>query len=325
MSDLGHFELERTLDSIAIGVRHRKDLGDLATLKESIESLGLLQPITVTPDGTLLCGRRRLEAVKELGWRTVRVWVRSGISDELKGLMALQDENLLHKPFSPTEAETLYRELKKVLAEDAARRQEATRFGADPTAGIGVEDGADESSAPSGAGYTRNQAATLVTGANSHQRLERIGRIKDIADDPTRPAHVREVASEALDQIDHGAPVSSTYERVMDLARQADADPSLPDLDALAEEALKRISAPRTRRTNPSGTPRKSEWSTRSFVLMWTDLDGWWTHYDAAEIGADLNDGDWELLERMYGELDAFVEAARRARESKVPAGTAAS
>lgn len=324
MSDHGHFEVERTIDSITIGVRHRKDLGDLEALKESIENLGLLQPITITPDGTLLCGRRRLEAVKELGWRTVRVWVRSGISDELNGLMALQDENLLHKPFSPTEAEALYRELKKVLAEDAAPRQEATRFGADLTANIGAEDGGDESSPPHG-GRTREQAALMATGANAHQRLERIGRIKDIADDPTRPAHVRKLANDSLDQINNGAPVSSTYERVKDLARQAEADPSLPDLDALAEEALKRICAPRTRRTNPSGTPRKSEWSTRSFVLMWTDMDGWWTHYDAAEIGAELKDEDWELLERVHDALTTFVEAAREAREIKTHVAASAS
>ena len=314
MSDHGHFEVERAIDSIVIGVRHRNDLGDLEPLKESIENLGLLQPITITPDGTLLCGRRRLEAVKELGWRSVRVWVRSGISDDLKGLMALQDENLLHKPFSPTESEALYRELKKVLAEDAARRQGATRFGADPTAIIGAEDGGDESSPPYG-GRAREQAALMATGANAHQRLERIGRIKDVADDPTRPAHVRKLASDSLDQINNGAPVSSTYERVMDLARQAEADPSLPDLDQLAEEALARICAPRTRRTNPSGTPRKSEWSTRSFVLMWTDLDGWWTHYDAAEVGAELRDTDWDLLERMHDALSMFVATARQARQ----------
>lgn len=321
MSDQGHFEVERTIDSITIGVRHRTDLGDLTKLKESIETLGLLQPITITPDGTLLCGRRRLEAVKELGWRRVRVWVRSGISDELKGLMALQDENLLHKPFSPTESEALYRELKKVLAEDAARRQEATRFGADPTGSTGGGYGADESSAPSSPGDTRDQAATLVTGANAHQRLERIGRIKDIADDPTRPAHVRRLAADALAQIDSGAPVSSSYERVMDLARQAEADPELPDLDELAREALARIKAPRTRRTNPSGTPRKSDWSTRSFVLMWTDLDGWWTHYDAGEIGAELKDADWDLFERMVTEINLFANAARQAH-AREPAMT---
>lgn len=325
MPDHSHFELDRTLDSITIGVRHRNDLGDLEPLKESIENLGLLQPITITPDGTLLCGRRRLEAVKQLGWRSVRAWVRSGISDDLKGLMALQDENLLHKPFSPTESEALYRELKKVLAEDAARRQEATQFGADAAAGNGENHGADDSSAPLRPGDTRDQAAILVTGANAHQRLERIGRIKDVADDPTRPAHVRKLASDSLDQINNGAPVSSTYERVMDLARQAEANPSLPDLDALAEEALKRICEPRTRRTNPSGTPRKSEWSTRSFVLMWTDMDGWWTHYDPAEIGTELKDAEWELLERMHETLTAFVEEARDARKTTLHTAATAS
>ena len=50
---------------------------------ESIERIGLLQPITITPEGVLVCGWRRLEAVRRLGWRSMKVWVRSGISDKL--------------------------------------------------------------------------------------------------------------------------------------------------------------------------------------------------------------------------------------------------
>ena len=38
---------------IRIGDRHRKDLGDLSGLAESIQSEGLLQPIGVTPDRVL--------------------------------------------------------------------------------------------------------------------------------------------------------------------------------------------------------------------------------------------------------------------------------
>jgi ParB family chromosome partitioning protein len=93
MSDSGHIQLERSVDSISVGARHRQDLGDLAPLIASIERLGLLQPITISPDGTLLCGRRRLEAIRQLKWQTVKVWVRSGISDELNSLLAQQDEN----------------------------------------------------------------------------------------------------------------------------------------------------------------------------------------------------------------------------------------
>ena len=49
MPDKGHIELERQIDSITVGVRHRRDLGDMSALMRSIEEVGLLQPITVTP------------------------------------------------------------------------------------------------------------------------------------------------------------------------------------------------------------------------------------------------------------------------------------
>lgn len=67
MSDKGHIELERQIDSITVGVRHRKDPGDLNALMKSIEEVGLLQPVTITPDGVLICGWRRLEALRRLG------------------------------------------------------------------------------------------------------------------------------------------------------------------------------------------------------------------------------------------------------------------
>lgn len=124
----GVIELERSVASIRVGNRHRTDLGDIDALAASIRRDGLLQPITVTPDGVLVCGARRLAAIKQLGWKTVNVWVRSGLSDRLGQLLAEQDDNVLHKPLTPLEAAALYRELKALLAEDAARRQEATRF-----------------------------------------------------------------------------------------------------------------------------------------------------------------------------------------------------
>lgn len=96
----GHIALERTVSSIQIGARHRHDLGDLDTLAASIDRYGLLQPITITPDGVLVCGARRLAAIRQLGWDTVRVWVRSGISDPLAHLLAEQDDNVLHKPLT---------------------------------------------------------------------------------------------------------------------------------------------------------------------------------------------------------------------------------
>src|SRR5680860_1357964 len=144
-SATGHVDLERTVDSITVGVRHRQDLGDLVSLMESIKRVGLLQPIVVSPEGVLICGRRRLEAVKKLGQRTVRVWVRTGLSDSLTALLAERDENALRLPLSPIEAASVYRELKRIMAEDAAARQEETRFGAGDSGGI---DGAGDSAGP---------------------------------------------------------------------------------------------------------------------------------------------------------------------------------
>ena len=63
----GHIVLERALVSIQVGRRHREDLGDIDALAASIEREGLLQPITITPDGVLVCGLRRLAAMRKLG------------------------------------------------------------------------------------------------------------------------------------------------------------------------------------------------------------------------------------------------------------------
>lgn len=126
----GFIELERTVASIQVGRRHRSELGDIDALAASIDRDSLLQPITITPDGVLVCGARRLAAIRQLGWKSVNVWVRSGISDRLGHLLAEQDDNVLHKPLTQLEAAALYRELKQVMAEDAGRRQAATQFSA---------------------------------------------------------------------------------------------------------------------------------------------------------------------------------------------------
>src|SRR6478609_6412429 len=126
----GRIELDRTIDSIVVGTRYRKDPGDLTDLMASIDQLGLLQPATITPDGVLVCGWRRLEAVRRLGWRSMNVWVRSGISGRLESLLAQRDDNDLHKPLNEIEKATLYRELKQVRAEEAERRMQSTQFGA---------------------------------------------------------------------------------------------------------------------------------------------------------------------------------------------------
>ena len=59
------------IDTIKIGQRFRREMGDIDALGRSIEEIGLLHPIVVTQHGQLLAGRRRLEACKLLGWDTI--------------------------------------------------------------------------------------------------------------------------------------------------------------------------------------------------------------------------------------------------------------
>ncbi|CUR54347.1 ParB N-terminal domain-containing protein [Nocardioides sp.] len=323
MADInGHIELERSIDSIIIGVRHRKELGDLVPLMTSIQERGLLQPITITPDGVLVCGRRRLEAVKLLGWRTLKVWVRSGISDNLSRLLSEQDENALRKPLTPTEESALFEELKELLAEDAARRQEASRFGSSPT--VGGENGGADSAPPSPLGKARNNAAKLVTGKASHQRLEQINTIKRTAADPTVAAVVRDLAGTELRAIDDGADVAPAFHRIKAAIEltggQLNAAPlSRDELEALAAEALARVKQERARGGGrirpPHPDHQPSQRSLRAFILTWSDLDGWSKHHDATEVGQQLSESDWATFERVLAETEVFADAARRARQ----------
>ncbi|MWC00251.1 ParB N-terminal domain-containing protein [Agromyces seonyuensis] len=348
-ADRGHVEVARTLDSIRVGARHRADLGDIDALATSIQAHGLLQPITVTPDGLLVCGARRLAALQRLGVRTVNVWVRSGISDELERLLAEQDDNSLHKPLNTIEAAALYREAVILLAEDAARRQQATRFtagGKNPRS-----HGTDPGSAPSDAdlwehrGDTRVQAAQLV-GGHSFNTLERVGKLQDIADDERVDDETRARAAQALAAIEAGATVKPEFQRVnagmaiaeieaigadasqptstQDAALQAAAHlrtaeqaSNAAELERLAQEALARVRSARTRKrgaTPAPAVPTATTLPVKHFVYLWGDLDGWWNRYDADEIARDLTAEQWEQFTATLAGTVEFAERLRALR-----------
>ncbi|MCH6470781.1 ParB N-terminal domain-containing protein [Sinomonas terrae] len=345
----GYIELERALDSIRVGRRHRADLGDIGELAASIEREGLLQPITIAPDGVLVCGLRRLAAMRQLGWRTANVWVRSGISDELGQLLAEQDENALHKPLTQTEQAALYRELKALLAEDAARRQEASRFPADGQKPRS-HGGATVAPPSSASGKTREQAALMVTGRNSYTSLERISELQRVAADPTVPSGVRDRAAAELAGIDAGGSIRAAHQRtsaevsLTELDRLA-VDPMVPmgmrerakqdaarlrasqaqtragDLERLAAEALARVRAgqKRPRHPRPAPTPAAGVMTVRAFVLTWDELTGWWERCDPTEVAAALTDDQWERFQNTLTGTIRFAEAISAARASSEP------
>ncbi|ANJ27368.1 ParB N-terminal domain-containing protein [Agromyces aureus] len=319
----GHIELDRSIESIRIGARHRRDLGDIKGLAASIERQGLLQPITVTPDGDLVCGARRLAALRLLGLRQVSVWVRSGISDDLARLLAEQDDNAMHKSLAPTEAAALYREVKELLAEDAQRRQQASRFqaaGAHP-------DGAAPGAAPSprGSGDARAQAAQLVSGSRSYNTHERIARLQQIADDETAPADVRADARRALEAIDGGAPVKPTLRAVTEQLEGSDDLDEEAELQQLAQTALTRVkSEPRSKRRGRVSAAQDDgellRLPARAFVLQWSDLHEWWRRFDAEEVAAALTDEQWDQFEATLEGSVEFAESLRNLRRRALAA-----
>ncbi|MGN6035898.1 ParB N-terminal domain-containing protein [Brevibacterium casei] len=312
----GHIELDRTVDSIIVGTRHRTDLGDLAALAASIEREGLLQPLTVTLDGVLVCGARRLAAIKLLGWKTVNVWVRSGISGRLGHLLAEQDDNLLHKDLTPVEAAALYRELKALLAEDAARNEAATRFSAERQPGTdGVANLATPSISP--VGDSRRQAAAMIPGGAGHTTLEKIDYIRRIAEDPTTPPELREQALGELEQIDAGGSVHPAYERIRTTTSNDDDD----DLRSLAAEALARAHASSTGDAKQPADPAAAvdaepeRWPVRAFVATWSELADWWTHYDADRLAGELSDEQAITFLSTAEGTSRFADELRTARD----------
>lgn len=341
MSSGGGVELDRTVESIRVGHRYRHELGDLDELCASISQLGLLQPITITPDGTLVCGARRLAAIKQLGWDRVKVWIVSNISTRLHELLAEQHENTVRKPLAPTEAAALYDELRKLLTADAARRQQSTRF---------RSYGADDSSAPGedgSAGRARERAARAITGRQSSWSLEHVVKVQNLANDPEAPEQLREIATRELAGMDQDGKVHGHYLTVQAaastdaLARLVD-DPGQPEtvraraageLDGLdrgqpAAELVKAAQAAIARAINPDSDRGGADglrlvavkrYGVRAFLATMDEMDGWWRYYDPAEIAARLSDEQWERLSACLDGSTQFIRAIGDARPHPTP------
>lgn len=320
----GGIELDRSVDTIMVGIRHRGELGDIDSLAESIKRSGLLQPITITLDGTLVCGARRLAAIKKLGWTTVKVWVRSGISGKLAHLLAEQDENVLHKPLTQLENTTLYREIDELMREDAARRKASTQFSSKYQPG---NDGPANFAGPSEtSGDRRNQAANMLPDAPSYATMDKIAWIQDLAVNDKQEPSICEQAQAALDQIEEGAAVHPLWEQLKQLTKDSAAARSA-HAAALSAEALKRAMAEKREKSNQRRKKTMSgrdnaddeveQWSHRAFVNTWRSFEGWWLHFDANVLAEKLSADEVEEFVAVVKEAARFEAQLRTAIEDR--------
>ena len=108
------------ISEIKAGVKEtklrRKD-GDISELKKSIQECGLINPITINQNHELLAGRRRFQAIKELGWKETDVRVINS-ENELFDFKISLEENIKRKDLTDVELATAikeYDELKRKL------------------------------------------------------------------------------------------------------------------------------------------------------------------------------------------------------------------
>ena len=111
--------MKRAIESIVIGMRTRKEMGDIGALAHSIQELGLLHPIVVDDKNQLIAGQRRLKACRSLGWETVPVHVVP-LSDIVRGEF---DENVVRQDFLPSERYAIDKKLGERERKAAKKRQ----------------------------------------------------------------------------------------------------------------------------------------------------------------------------------------------------------
>lgn len=101
------------LGKIIIRKRVRKNLGDLASLMDSLRRHGLLNPVVINSQNELIAGHRRMEAAKRLGWRLIEVRI---IDEQDKAdLVEMEiEENTQRKNLTTDELAEAYLRLDKL-------------------------------------------------------------------------------------------------------------------------------------------------------------------------------------------------------------------
>ena len=109
---------------IKIGSRARQATGWLDDLQRSIDALGVLQPIGVTPGNELIFGYRRLMACKALGFEEIPARIIDiDADDPVTALRMEQAENEVRKDFTPSEKVEIARRIEEALGKRHGNNQ----------------------------------------------------------------------------------------------------------------------------------------------------------------------------------------------------------
>lgn len=284
---------ELALNSIKVAGRHRKDLGDIKALADSIDSLGLINPVTVTPDCRLVAGERRIAAVRELGWETIPVNVIQTLADAADELMAECHENTERKDFTPTEAAAIRKALTEILAPIAAEEKAAAIKARDEKGRAASTGG---SLPPVGKRPKTRDVASKPTGY-SGRTLDKVDEVQEIAVHPQTPEPVRDVARKALDEMDKSGNVSGPHKQVIDAKRKAEA----PQPDPAVTEIIESDQSIRDAKY-------LHEWSK---ALVRSDD---FLRFDPERLGRICDEADITSLDHLIKSTTTFLAALKKSR-----------
>ena len=167
----------------------------------------------------------------------------------------------------------------------------------------------------------------MIPGGASYKTLDKIGYLEHAASDETLPEHVRAAAQRGLEQIDGGSPVHPIYETIRNHATS----PVNEALHQAAADALGRIQSSGKPKPASIKKPKNDsehapvQYPVRAFVVTWTELDQWWTHYDPAVLAVELTDEQVTTFLRVIEHTIAFADALQAALTNPDDTTTAAS
>lgn len=214
------FKSDYPIDEIVVDLdqRYRKPSEEAVNaMVASIEKYGLINPLTLKPDGQLVAGYTRYLAIVSLGWSTVPVTFKA--ANELQGLELELDENVVRTEMNPIEAAKLRNRINEL------------RTDANPDK--------VHSNAPTGktqAERRKNWAAESGAAASGVSRttMDRVDEITRFAEDTTAPDSVRITANQVLAQIEEGTlRVEPALRQVVEAAEAEEAIERYPELASL--------------------------------------------------------------------------------------------
>ncbi|GHV82306.1 chromosome partitioning protein ParB [Spirochaetia bacterium] len=101
------------IKDIVVKRRIRKELGDIASLADSMKRFGQISPILISRTNILIAGGRRLEAAKALGWKTINA-AMVDVPGKTAKLEYEIEENIQRRDFNSEELAKATQELYKL-------------------------------------------------------------------------------------------------------------------------------------------------------------------------------------------------------------------